>query len=292
MTSNDVYQKNGIPMVPYNLSAPFPYPADAAYTVPRFIAVNGGHSHPRGMAVIECLWVDFNVLTPEAVIFDVPGRNLNPRYTALEICSLLSGVPVDAHQRFTAHGFAKYQDSAIQRGNYGVRVRNQLRDIVRKLKADPYSRQACMTIFDGTRDLIDDSKDIPCTLAVQAFLRDDLLYMRTTMRSNDAYLGLPYDLAQFCALQTTLADIMQTSVGFYRHSVGSMHLYVQDVTKVEEMTPPNPDDYPEPDGLWSMPDTDDPEERLEYVIRFCQDALYGQACHPGTEFEHWLLESL
>lgn len=286
------YADHGIPMLPTNLDKPFATAADAAFNVPNFIYMNGGHSRSRGMACIECIWVDFNVLSPEAVPFTLEGRGLNPRYAALEIASLLGGTPVDAHQRLTAKGFAAYQDYAIQRGNYGVRIRTQLRDFVTKLMDDPGTRQAVMTIFDGNRDLHDESGDIPCTLAVQGFMRDDLFYMRTTMRSNDAYLGLPYDLMQFCALQATIAQCMDTPCGFYRHSVGSMHLYAADLEKLHGIEPPGYQDT-FGDELWSIPSKlDDPRDRLKHVIMFCQDALYGQTQQPNTEFEHWLVESL
>ena len=45
------------------------------------------------------------------------------------------------------------------------------------------------------------SKDIPCTLSLQFFLREasDQLWLHTiaTMRSNDAWLGVPYDTFNF-----------------------------------------------------------------------------------------------
>lgn len=292
MSVDDSYADYGIPMLPQGLNKPFSTPADAAFQVPNFVYMNGGHSRPRGMPCVEMLWFDFNILNPEAVPFTLEGRNLNPRYAALEIASLLGGMPVDAHQRENAKGMAAYQNYGIQRGNYGVRLRNQLRDFIVKLMDDNSTRQACMTIFDGNRDLLDESDDIPCTLAVQGFIRDDLFYMKTTMRSNDAYLGLPYDLMQFCALQSTLAQIMDVPCGFYRHSVGSMHLYAADLEKLSDIEPPGYEDT-FGEQLWDFTEVaDDPRDRLKYVIMFCQAALYGSAMPPGTEFEEWLVASL
>ena len=268
-------------------------PALAAVQAAKYVVMEGGQSRPRGMPVLETLWVDFNVMNPEDVPFDIEGRKLNPRYSALEICSLLAGTPVDAHQRYTAKSFAPYQDYGIQRGNYGVRLRNQLRDFVYLLGIeDSQSRRAVMTIFDGSRDLGEESSDIPCTLAVQGMVRDGIFYMKTTMRSNDAFLGLPYDLTQFCVLQTTMSEILMTINGFYRHSVGSLHVYVQDIDKIEVMQEPTERRDTE-DPLWNIPDQlSDPRDRLKYVVMFCQDALYGQAQKPQTDFEEWLVNSL
>lgn len=270
----------------------YPDPVDAAVGVPQYIISQGGPVRARAMPTIECLWVDFMVINPTSIPFTITNRKLNPRYAALEIASLLGGMPVDTHQRLNARGFAKYQDAHIQRGNYGVRIRNQLRDFVHRLIEDRFSRQAVMTLYDGNRDLLDDSRDIPCTLAVQGFVRDGNFYMGTTMRSNDAYLGLPYDLMQFCALQATLAEVLGVNCGFYRHSVGSMHIYLPDLEKCEKLEAPEQVYSEEP--LWNPDEMEHhhPIESLKYVVGFCQAALYGQAETPKTPFEHWLLESL
>lgn len=271
----------------------YPEPVDAAVGIAQRVVYEGGHSRPRGMAAVECLFVDAMVLNPEAIPFEITNRKLNPRYAALEIASLLGCTSVDAHQRHTAKGFAVYQDGNVQRGNYGIRIRSQLRDFVAKLVDDPMSRQAVMTIFDGNRDLIDTSLDVPCTLAVQGFVRDGNFYLGTHMRSNDAFLGLPYDLMQFCALQCTIAEVLDVNCGFYRHSVGSMHVYASDVERVNELSVPE-GDHEVQGPLWSPGEMNshDPLDSLAYVTAFCQDALYGQAALPKTDFEHWLVESL
>lgn len=271
----------------------YPSPADAAVGVAQWIVAQGGYSRPRGMPAVECLFIDLMVLSPEMIPFTIEKRGLNPRYAALEICSLLGGMPVDSHQRFTAKGFAVYQNGNVQRGNYGVRIRTQLRDFVAKLVDDPMSRQAVMTIFDGNRDLIDDSLDVPCTLALQGFVRDGNFYLGTHMRSNDAFLGLPYDLMQFCALQCTIAEVLGVNYGFYRHSVGSMHVYAADLDRVTEMSVPE-SEAPCQSPLWSPGEMNehDPLDNLAYVTAFCQDALYGQTALPKTDFEHWIVESL
>ncbi len=288
--ASDEFGASGIPYKEVSLSQPFNYPGDAAVETAQFIVKNGGTATARGRPTIETLWADITILQPECIPFDIPNRGLNPRYAALEIASLLGGVPVDVHQRETTRGLARYQDASIQRGNYGVRLRNQLRDFVWKLTDDNGSRQAVLAVWND-RDLIDESKDVPCTLHVQGFIRDSMFYMRTTMRSNDVYLGLPYDLHQFCALQATIAQVLDVQCGFYRHSVGSLHCYISDIDRVMEMSVPT--DEPEGDALWHISDNiDDPVQRLQHVVEFCQSALYGLTLNPMTDFERWIAESL
>ena len=49
--------------------------------------------------------------------------------------------------------------------------------------------------------------------------------MITTMRSNDAYWGLPHNVFCFTMLQEIIARSLDRDVGVYRHFAGSLHLY-------------------------------------------------------------------
>jgi hypothetical protein len=77
-------------------------------------------------------------------------------------------------------------------------------------------------------------KDIPCTLNLQFFIRGEHLYCIATMRSNDAWMGMPYDIYCFTSLQCLLAEHLGLKVGFYQHNVGSMHLYEKHYQKALE----------------------------------------------------------
>ena len=49
--------------------------------------------------------------------------------------------------------------------------------------------------------------------------------MSVTMRSNDAYWGLPHDVFCFTMLQEMMARRLSVDLGEYYHYVGSMHIY-------------------------------------------------------------------
>jgi len=59
-------------------------------------------------------------------------------------------------------------------------------------------------------------------------IRDDRLIMVTSMRSNDVFIGLPYDVFAFTMIQEILARTLGVEVGPYKHVVGSLHLYDKD----------------------------------------------------------------
>lgn len=92
----------------------------------------------------------------------------------------------------------------------------------------PQTRQAVVTMWsagDLPHAIARDHADLPCTLALQFILRDRKLHCIATMRSNDAWLGLPYDVFAFTCLQRLVAQAVGAELGTYTHQVGSMHLY-------------------------------------------------------------------
>lgn len=100
------------------------------------------------------------------------------------------------------------------------------------LKQDANSRQAIIHIKEP-RDLVKrPSKDVNCTMTLQFLIRDGKLNLITTMRSNDLWLGLPYDVFNFTCMQIQMAMELGVGIGNYYHNAGSLHLYEHDKSKV------------------------------------------------------------
>jgi thymidylate synthase len=107
------------------------------------------------------------------------------------------------------------------------------------LNQDPDSRRAVMHInqpYDQRNAAHFGSPDVPCTLSLQFFIRDNKLHLIVNMRSNDIMWGLTYDLFSFTLLQEVmLLDLKRNypdkfkdlGLGKYIHNAGSMHLYEQ-----------------------------------------------------------------
>ncbi len=89
------------------------------------------------------------------------------------------------------------------------------------------SRRAVIQIFNA-EDVASEHTEIPCTTTLQFFVRNECLHLIATMRSNDAYIGLPHDVFCFTMLQEIVARSLNCEIGSYRHFVGSMHLYDTD----------------------------------------------------------------
>jgi len=101
---------------------------------------------------------------------------------------------------------------------------DQMRNVIKLLKERRSSRRAVIQLFDAA-DLAEYHKGIPCTCTLQLMIRNDRLIMFTNMRSNDVFLGVPYDVFAFTMIQEIFARTLGVEVGTYKHAVGSLHLY-------------------------------------------------------------------
>lgn len=110
---------------------------------------------------------------------------------------------------------------------FGASPNDQVQRVVQLLKEKRNSRQAVLQLFDRS-DTLEPHLDIPCTCTLQFLVRDDRLHMLTSMRSNDAWLGLPHDVFTFTMLQELIARSLGIELGEYKHVVGSLHIYDED----------------------------------------------------------------
>jgi hypothetical protein len=99
---------------------------------------------------------------------------------------------------------------------------------------DPQSRQAVIQLFSPATDF-QGYKDVPRTLGYRFFLREGLLHMHTTMRSQDLWRGFCYDIFAATMLQELLAGWLGTGLGNYRHFADSLHLYASDVPAAQRL---------------------------------------------------------
>ena len=63
------------------------------------------------------------------------------------------------------------------------------------------------------------------------------------MRSNDLMLGFGYDVFFFTLLQDMLATELDTTIGWYQHAVGSLHLYDKDRSRAQQIVAESSSDY-------------------------------------------------
>jgi thymidylate synthase len=122
-------------------------------------------------------------------------------------------------------------------GAYGPRIfggsPSQYQRVLDTLREKTTSRQAVIQLFDRV-DILTPHADVPCTCTLQFLLRDGFLHLVVHMRSNDAYWGLPHDVFSFTMLQEILANQLSAKLGSYKHLVGSLHVYDDFRTRVNQ----------------------------------------------------------
>ncbi len=206
--------------------------------VPLVMAVllNGDKVAPRGQATRELLGTTIVLDDPYTALPIGVGRKLNIGIAAAEAVQLIGGFSDPQLMSAVSKNFDQFRDGGIFHGAYGPRIRPQLEAVVRRLDEDSSTRQAVITLWDPLHDLhVAGQRDYPCTVALHFMIRSGKLDLHVTMRSNDVWWGLTYDVFQFTQLQLTVASALRRGVGTYYHHANSLHLYERDIPAVEHL---------------------------------------------------------
>ncbi|MEK3807787.1 thymidylate synthase [Bacillus sp. FSL H8-0547] len=174
-------------------------------------------------------------------IFRMPlldGRGFNPFFALMEYSWLISGSNQLEPLSYFIKNYNQFSDDGqTLYGAYGYRLRtlngqDQIRKAISVLKKDKTTRRVVLTMW-SSRDLGYDSKDIPCNVSIMLKIRDNKLDMTVINRSNDVYLGVPYNVLVFYLLQSYIAEQINCKVGHQRHFTDSLHLYSKHFEKVK-----------------------------------------------------------
>lgn len=165
-------------------------------------------------------------------------RNMPIRYAVGELLWYLSGNKNinNTISKYT-NVWENFSDDGITvNSNYGYCIKekfgfDQYKYVKEVLSKDKSSRQAVMHIKEPRNTIESPTNDLNCTVCLQFIIRDDKLYMTTYMRSNDFWLGFPYDIFNFTALQILLSMELEVGLGTYTHIAGSLHLYEKNLIK-------------------------------------------------------------
>lgn len=164
------------------------------------------------------------------------GRKLNLDVACMEALQLIGGRATPQLLEVASPHFKKFAEfDGHYHGAYGQRVGTQLDHVINKIKHDPSTRQAVITLWDPVKDNLRGYKDYPCTIALGFRLRGDKVNLSVVMRSNDLFLGLAYDAFQFTQALWTVANVLSVEPGTYSHTAWSLHIYERNFLDVEAM---------------------------------------------------------
>lgn len=257
----------------------------------------GDEVAPRGYMTRELRPGVFRILNPHDTLPTGIGRKkLHAAIGVAEGLQLIAGVSYPDLMVRVAKKFGDFINPDTKKfdGAYGVRANPQMAHVIDRLKADPDTRQAICVIYapEDTHSR-PTSLDYPCTLTLHFLVRDGKLCLHVNMRSNDIWLGLPYDIFQFTLLQISVANVLGLPVGDYTHVANSLHLYKFHWDEAETLIEPSPDDTPsESFHIDHVTGIGVPHSSWD-EIRFRADCiLTGKDIYDPTPTELWCIDQL
>lgn len=197
----------------------------------------GEPSSPRGMPTKEIFGSSFTLSNPRARVLSIVGRRWNHALAIGELCWHLrqsDDVESLAHYAHIWRDFA--DDSLTIRGScYGKKIFSNSPSrpsrwsiALNLLKDDPDTRRAIVTVGGFDDDHPELSNDVSCVQSLHFFIRNNKLNIYVHMRSNDAFIGLPYDVYLLTFFQELMALELGVELGTYLHFADSLHLYLRD----------------------------------------------------------------
>lgn len=231
------------------------------------IQKNGKRVDATRGANVEILGVNICLKNPRSRL----SRSLSKGKVFSAVGELLWYLAGDNSLDFICHYLSKYGENSDDKktihGAYGPRLFgtnngiNQITNVIKLLKNRASSRRAVIALFQA-EDICEHYTDIPCTTTMQFVIRDSFLHMFVSMRSNDAYKGLPHDIFAFTMIQELVAKSLGLNLGHYHHAVSSLHLYDADL---EPVTSYLEEGYQQILKMPEMPNID-PWEALDKVL--------------------------
>ena len=115
---------------------------------------------------------------------------------------------------------------------------NQIQQAVDLLRNNPDSSRIIVSAWNAgdIQGLLKGTKTAPpaCHTLFQFYVQGDKLSCNLYMRSNDVFLGAPFNIAQYALLTMMMAQVAGLKPGEYIHTNGDVHIYKNHFEQVEE----------------------------------------------------------
>lgn len=108
--------------------------------------------------------------------------------------------------------------------------RNQIDAVVAKLKSNPFSKRAQISLWNP--DIDPESTKVPCIQIIWFRIENKKLVMHVHMRACDAYKKFLMNINICASLMAYIAKLLNVEPGDYVHFVDSFHIYKEDFEKV------------------------------------------------------------
>ena len=244
---------------------------------------------PRGLKIHEEIDATIEIKYPRRRILTYRHRHLSLKYLAGELAFYMSG---SRSLKFISY-YSKFWNKVSDDGRtvnscYGYKLfKKRTKGVTQfeyareQLLMDKDTRKAVMIIYTSENTKIG-SRDNPCTMYLQFFIRDGKLILHTYMRSSDIWFGVSYDVPFFTILQEFMLVHLQDNnhypsleLGSYYHHAGSLHLYEHNFDQAKQLMN-DPCGFPQYEEM--SPVTFDTLKLLEDFLKFEKEHRKGKLC--------------
>ena len=198
----------------------------------------------------EILHVAISISDPKQRWITYRKPVLNPAFALAEVVWIMNGRRDLAFLDFWSANYKNFVGSGPElHGAYGYRLRHhldldQLERAYKILCHNSDTRQVVLQIWDSRIDMpksdgMPANDDVPCNVISMLKVRDDKLEWFQIIRSNDLFLGLPYNLIQFTSIQEIIAGWLNIECGTYNQISDSLHVYKRNEESVWKSLQPS-----------------------------------------------------
>lgn len=189
-----------------------------------------GESKRRGST--EIIGYQVQVNSPRDRILQNTAKKLNIVSAVARFVWMIAGSDRLRDIAFYEPKVQGYTDNGISvpGSNYGMRLfqarpgLNQIEGVIGRLREESGSRRTAAVVWTP-EDAVRESNDIPCAFGMFYHLRSGVLITTTIMRSNNAFILLPYNTFEFGLVGEIIAASAGAELGPYIHYAASMHVY-------------------------------------------------------------------
>ena len=151
---------------------------------------------------------------------------------------------------------------------------DQLKTIIEEIKTNPNSRRLIVSAWNAPKIAEMYVKGLPpCHFCYQFNVRGGKLDCHINLRSNDLFLGTPFNIAQYALLTQMVAHVTNLTPGILVYTIGNAHIYSNHFDQVQEQLSRTPFKLPELNIKRKVTDIDD--------FKFDDFEILGYECHPA-----------
>lgn len=124
-----------------------------------------------------------------------------------------------------------------------LREVDQLANLIEGIKKDPFGRRHILSAWNPGE--LDEMALPPCHVLCQFYVSGDELSCMLYQRSNDLFLGSPFNIASYAMLTRMIAQVTGLRAGDFIYSQGDTHIYHNHFNQVREQLSRKPKGQPQ-----------------------------------------------